>query len=55
MPTEDGTANEQPFNAAEEVIAFLFKFCQYAPDSGAYTMDDRFREILQERDRERTW
>jgi len=43
---ENGAANEQIFTAAEEAIAFLFKLCQHAPDSEAYTTDDRFREIL---------
>jgi len=46
IATENGAANEQLFTAAEEAIAFLFKLCQHAPDSEAYTTDDRFREIL---------
>lgn len=46
LATEDGTANDQLFEAAEHTIAFLFRLCQHAPDSETYTTDDRFRDIL---------
>ncbi|MDB2249553.1 hypothetical protein [Halorubrum ezzemoulense] len=38
--------NEELFAAAEDVIAFVFRMCAHAPDSGQST-DDRFRELLQ--------
>lgn len=46
LATEDGVANEQMFTAAEDVVAFLFRLCQHAPDTESYTTDDRFREVL---------
>lgn len=41
----EGT-NEQIFDAAEDVIAFLFRMCAHAPETPGHSTDDRFREIL---------
>lgn len=46
IATDNGVADDQIFDAAEEAIAFIFKLCQHAPDTESYTTDDRFREIL---------
>jgi hypothetical protein len=46
LAVEDGVPDEEIFNAAENVIAFLFSLCQDAPDSNSYTTEDRFCDIL---------
>ena len=46
IATDNGVADDQIFDAAEEAIAFIFKLCQHAPDTESYSTDDRFREIL---------
>lgn len=45
--TDDGETNEQVFEAAEDVIAFLFRLCAHAPETAGQSTDDRFRAILQ--------
>jgi hypothetical protein len=46
LVTDDGEANEQVFEAAEDVIAFLFRMCAHAPETAGRSTDDRFREVL---------
>jgi len=41
----DGT-NEQVFEAAGDVIAFIFRMCSHAPDSPRNSTNDRFRDVL---------
>lgn len=41
----DGT-NEQVFEAAEDMIAFIFRMCAHAPDSPGNSTDNRFRDVL---------
>lgn len=45
--TDDGETNDQVFEAAEDVIAFLFRLCAHAPETAGRSTDDRFREVLQ--------
>lgn len=47
LVTESGETNEQAFDAAEDVIAFIYRMCAYAPDSPGYSTNDRFRDVLQ--------
>lgn len=44
--TDNGEPNEQVFEAAEDVIAFLFQMCAHAPETAGESTEDRFREIL---------
>lgn len=46
LVTDADEPNDELFDAAEDVIAFVFRMCVHAPDSGQST-DDRFRELLQ--------
>lgn len=46
LVTDDGEPNEQVFEAAEDVIAFLFRMCAHAPETAGRSTDDRFREVL---------
>jgi hypothetical protein len=46
LATSNGTVDEQIFDAAEDAIAFIFMLCRHAPDTEAYTTNDRFKEIL---------
>jgi hypothetical protein len=45
LVTDADEPNDELFDAAEDVIAFVFRMCAHAPDTGQST-DDRFRELL---------
>lgn len=45
LVTDADEPNEELFDAAEDIIAFVFRMCAHAPDSGQST-DDRLRELL---------
>jgi len=47
LATTDGVADEEVFTAAEDVIAFLFRLCAQVPDQPGYSVEDRFRELVQ--------
>lgn len=47
LVSDDGEANEQVFEAAEDVIAFLFRLCSHAPETAGRSTDDRFRELVE--------
>lgn len=46
LVTADSETNEQVFEAAEDVVAFLFRMCADAPETAGQSTDDWFREIL---------
>lgn len=46
LVTEAGEPNEQVFDAAADVIGFIYRMCAYAPDSPGYSTNDRFRDVL---------
>jgi len=45
--TDNGEVNERVFEAAEDVIAFLFRMCAHAPETTGQSTDEQFRAILQ--------
>jgi len=45
LVTDAAEPMDELFDAAEDVIAFVFRMCAHAPDTGQST-DDRFRELL---------
>jgi len=47
LVTESGGPDEQLFEAAEEMVAFLFRMCALAPDEAGNTTDERFEQIIQ--------
>jgi hypothetical protein len=46
LVTDSGGTNEQIFEAAEDVVAFLFRMCAHAPETPGESTDDRFRKLL---------
>lgn len=46
LATDEGDADEEIFEAAENVIAFVFRLCRLAPETEVYTTENRFREVL---------
>ena len=46
LVTESGDSDEQIFEAAEEMVAFLFRMCALAPNEAGNTTDERFEQLI---------
>ena len=46
LVTDAGDPDEQIFEAAEEMVAFLFRMCALAPGEAGNTTDERFEQLI---------
>lgn len=46
LVTESGDPDDQVFEAAEEMVAFIFRMCALAPTQAGHTSDERFEQII---------
>lgn len=46
LVAEDGEVNDELFEAAEDVIGFVFRMCAQVPDESGKATDDLFREVV---------
>ena len=46
LVTDSGGPDDRMFEAAEEMVAFIFRMCAQAPDTPGEAADDRFEQII---------
>lgn len=46
LVAEDGEINDELFEAAEDVIGFVFRMCAQVPEESMKATDDLFREVV---------